>query len=79
LIPLVALRDLDRVGRLALAERDLAERPLELAVEQERQVLFDDKRSVGLDLDQDACFGEGEALAVSRRSRDERDQRGGER
>jgi hypothetical protein len=71
----VAVEDLDGVDRLTFAQRDVAIRAAERAVERKRQALVDDDRPVGLDLDEDPGFGEGEALTASRRRRDERDYR----
>jgi hypothetical protein len=40
-------------------------------------VLLDDERSVRLDRDRQSSVRKGEALAVGRRRRDERDESGG--
>jgi hypothetical protein len=75
----VALGDGDLVDRFTLPQRDLTKRARERAVEEKRQVLVDDEGAVGLDADGESGVRKGEALAVGRRRRYERDGRYGQR
>ncbi len=71
----VAFGDADLVDRLALPQRNLAERTGERAVEREGDVLVDDEPAVARQLDDDLRVGESEALRACLWRNEERDGR----
>ncbi len=73
------LADADLVDRLTVAQRDLAERAGEVAVEGERDRFVDDERPVLLHHDVRPGVGEGEALRVRSGRDDQRDDGEGRR